>query len=115
MAYMKMLMQVLAAVLAAVVAALTGDQHIAPDEWISVATLGVGAAMVFAGPNVPGAPITKAVLSALATVLTGIAAAISGGITVTEWLMVGMGALGTVMVYLAPNTGAPVVVEHNPG
>ncbi len=111
MAYFKMLAQVLAAVLAAVVAALTGDQSITTDEWLIIATTGVGSAAVFAAPNVPGAPITKAVLSALTAVLAGLTAAITGGITVTEWTMIGMAAVGTVLVYLAPPP-APVVIEH---
>ena len=114
MPYAKMFAQIGATILAAVIAALTGDQTIGSDEWINIAVLAVGAAMVFAAPNVPGAPITKAVLSVLAAVLGAATAAITGGITVTEWLMLAMAALGALGVYAIPNAGGTVVVERNP-
>lgn len=113
MPYLKMLAQVFATVLAAVIAALTGDQTITPDEWINIAVLGVGAAMVFAAPNVPGAPITKAALSVLAGVLAVATSAITDGITMTEWLQIGMAALGALGVYAIPNSGASAVVERH--
>lgn len=107
MPYAKMFAQVGATILAAVIAALTGDQAIGVDEWLIIATVGVGAAAVFTGPNIAGAPITKVVLSVLAAILGALVSAITGGITVTEWLMLGMAALGALGVYAVPNTASP--------
>ena len=104
-AYAKFFAQVVATVVAAVVAALSGDNTISNPEWVNVAILGVGAAAVFAGPNVPGAAYTKTVLSVLTAVLTVLASAIIGGVTTTEWLQVALAALGAVGVYSVRNAG----------
>lgn len=99
MKYGKLFAAVVAAVLMAVLAALTGDNVISNTEWVNVAIVGVGAAGVFAAPNVPGARYTKAVLAVLAAVLTLLASAITDGITVTEWVQIGIAALGALGVY----------------
>ena len=101
--YAKFGAQVVATVLAAVLAALTGDNTIDPVEWVNVAVLAVGAAGVFAGPNVPGSTYTKTVLSVLAGVLAVLTSAIVGGIDTTEWIQIAMAALGALGVYAIPN------------
>lgn len=106
MNYAKTLAAVLATVLSAVVAALTGDGAIDVGEWVNVAILAVGAASVFAAPNVPGAAVTKAVLAVLTAVLTLAVNLIVGGLDLSEWLQLGVAALGALGVYAVPN-GAP--------
>lgn len=100
--YGKSIAQVIATIIAAIVAAMTGDNVISAQEWVNVAILGVGAAMVFAAPNVPGARYTKTVLAVLTAVLTLLASYITGGLTQTEILQMVLAALGALGVYVAP-------------
>ena len=111
MNYAKAGAQVVATILAGVAGALTGDQVIDTTEWINVAILGVGALMVFTGPNVPGARATKAVLAVLAAVLVLAVNLIADGIDMSEWIQLGLAALGALGVYAVPNTGAAHVVD----
>lgn len=110
MTYAKACAAVLATILAGVVGALTGDNVISPVEWINVAILAVGALAVFAAPNVPGASITKAVLAVLSAVLVLLVNLIVDGVTVSEWLQLGVAALGALGVYAIPNQGGARVV-----
>lgn len=105
MNYAKLFAAVVATLMSAVIAALTGDATISDIEWINVAILGVGALAVFASPNVPGASITKAVLAVLSAVLVLSVNLIADGITISEWLQLGMAALGALGVYAVPNSG----------
>lgn len=111
MNYAKSGAAVVATVLSGVVAALTGDNLISPVEWINVSILGVGALAVFAAPNVPGARVTKAVLAVLSAVLVLLVNLIVDGVTVSEWLQLGVAALGALGVYAVPNTGSAHVVD----
>lgn len=110
MNYAKALAAVVATVLSGVIAALTGDNYIGDVEWINVAILGVGSLAVFAGPNVPGSRYTKAVLAVLSAILVLLVNLIVDGITVSEWLQLGVAALGALGVYSVPNRGADHVV-----
>jgi peptidoglycan/LPS O-acetylase OafA/YrhL len=110
MNYAKALAAVVATVLSGVVAALTGDNVIGNVEWINIAILGVGALAVFTGPNVPGARITKAVLAVLSAVLVLLVNLIVDGVTISEWMQLGVAALGALGVYAVPNRGADVIV-----
>ena len=114
MQYVKLGVQVLVTILAAIVAALAGDNVLDSVEWVNVAIIGVGAAAVFYGPNVPGAPITKFVLSFLAAVLTVLASAIVGGIQTVELIQMLIAGAGAVGVYALPNRGQ-VVSYDDPG
>jgi hypothetical protein len=102
-AYLKMFAQVVATVLAGLVAAQTGG--VTSVEWIQIATLGVGAAAVFAGPNVPGAVFTKSILSVLAAVLVVLESVIVGGISTPDIYMMVIAGLGALGVYAVPNSG----------
>jgi hypothetical protein len=102
MNYSKSFAAVVAAIISAVVASLTGDQVVSAVEWVNVAIAGVGAAAVFAAPNVPGARYTKSILAVLTAVLTLLASAVTDGITTTEWLQMALAALGALGVYAAP-------------
>jgi hypothetical protein len=106
MNYAKAGAAVVATILSAVVAALTGDAAIGDVEWINIAIAGVGALAVFAGPNVPGARVTKAVLAVLSAVLVLLVNLIVDGVTMSEWMQLGVAALGALGVYAVPNSGA---------
>lgn len=101
--YSKFFAMVAATVLSAVLAAMVGDSIISPQEWVNVAILGVGAAGVFAAPNVPGAAYTKSVLAVLAAVLTVLASVIVGGVGTAEIIQMILAALGALGVYAVPN------------
>ncbi len=103
MNYAKALAAVGATILSGVVAALTGDNHVSPVELVNVAILAVGACAVFAAPNVPGARYVKAVLAVLSAVLVLLVNIIADGVTVSEWLQLGVAALGALGVYAVPN------------
>lgn len=105
MTYAKALAAIVATVLSGVVAALTGDGAVDVQEWVNVVLLAAGAAAVFTAPNVPGARVTKAVLAVLTAVLTLAVNLITGGLDVTEWLQLGVAALGALGVYAVPNRG----------
>lgn len=102
MNYAKAAAGVLAAVATAIVAALMGDDAISNVEWVNVAVVAVGAAAVFAAPNVPGARYTKAILAALAAVLVLLVSVITDGITATEWIQLALAAAGALGVFAAP-------------
>lgn len=101
--YAKFVAIVIATVLSAISAALLGDSIISPSEWVNVAILGVGAAGVFAAPNVPGAAYTKSILAALAAALTVLASVIVGGVGTAELIQIVLAGLGAVGVYAVPN------------
>lgn len=106
MNYAKALAAVIATVLSAVVAALTGDQLDSSVEWVNVAIVGVGAAAVFAAPNVPGAVYTKSVLAVLTAVLTLLAdLLLVGPLGISEYLQLGVAALAALGVFAVPNRG----------
>jgi hypothetical protein len=100
--YGKFLAMVVATILTAVLAAMAGDNVVSSTEWVNVAIAGVGAAAVFTAPNIPGAALTKSVLAVLTAVLMVLASAIVGGVSTTEWMQIGLAALGAVGVYAAP-------------
>jgi len=109
MNYAKALAAVVATILSGVIAALTGDSAISTTEWINVAILAAGALSVFTAANVPGAAITKAALAVITAVLMLAVNLVAGGLDVTEWLQLGMAALGALGVYAVPNTPSQVV------
>jgi hypothetical protein len=92
-------------VLVTVATALSGvwTDGITAADWVNVAIAAVGAAGVFAAPNVPGAKYTKSVLAVLAAVLTFLVSAIAGGISPQEWIQIFILAAGAVGVYAVPN------------
>lgn len=104
--YLKSIGVVVATVVSAIVAAQTGDGVVSAQEWVNVAILGVGAAGVFAAPNVPGAKYTKTVLAVLTGALTALASYITGGVNTTEWLQILVAAFAAVGVYAAPKSGS---------
>lgn len=112
MKYAKLWCQILVTVLLAVIAALAGDNVISSVEWINVAIVGVGAAAVFTGPNIPGAAATKSILSVLAAVLVILTSAITDGIQSVEIMQMVVAALGALGVYVIPNRGQTVSFDN---
>lgn len=106
MNYAKAAAAVLATVMSVVVASLAGDAAVSSVEWVNVAIAGVGAAAVFAAPNVPGSRYTKAIIAVLTAVLTLLAdLLLVGSLGTSEWLQLGVIALGALGVYAAPSSG----------
>jgi len=113
MNYAKAVAAVVATVLTAVVAALGGG--ISPNEWVNIAIAGVGAASVFAAPNVPGAQYTKTILAVLAAVLTFLASlALGGGLSQADVLQIVIVALGALGVYAVPNKAYALDAAEGP-
>lgn len=106
--YAKFFAAIVATVLSAIVAAQTGDGVVSNQEWVNVAILGVGAAGVFAAPNVPGSIYTKSILAVLTAVLTLLASQITNGLSQTEVIQLVVAALGALGVYAVPNKTAQV-------
>jgi hypothetical protein len=100
--YAKLILAIVATVLTGIVAAYT-DGHISNSEWINVAIAGVGAAGVFAAPNVPGSMYTKSIIAVLTAVLTALASFISDGISQAELMQMAVIALAALGVYAVPN------------
>lgn len=99
--YTKLIVMVIVTILTALSGVLTDG--ITASEWINVAIAGVGAASVFAAPNVPGAKYTKSILAALTAVLTFLVSAIAGGIDSAELIQVAILVAGALGVYQFPN------------
>lgn len=105
MKYAKLWMQVAAAIVMAVVASMQGDNSVSSVEWVNVAIVGIGAAGVFAAPNIRGAKYTKFILSALAAISAVLASALTNGLQLVEIWQMAVAALGAVGVYVIPNAG----------
>lgn len=111
--YWKAAIAVVIAVLSALQAAVLGDEVISSQEWVNVAIAGVTAAAVFSAPNVPGARYTKAILAGLGAVLVVLTSAIIGGVSASEWIQIGLAALGTVGVAVKSNSPLNTVGDPN--
>lgn len=111
--YMKSILAVVGTIFSAVVGVLT-DGHITDSEWIQVAILGVGAAAVFAAPNVPGARHTKSVLAGLAAALSLLTGLITDGLSAQEILLVAIAALTAAGVLGVPNVGGQRILGDPP-
>lgn len=109
MNYAKAGVAIVVTVIMAIIAAMAGDDLVSATEWVNVAIAGVGAAAVFASPNVRGSRYTKAVLAVLTAVLTVLVSAIVDGITTTELLQILVAAAGAIGVYAVPNKGTEQV------
>jgi len=90
--------------------------HITTAGLLNVAIIGVGALMVFAAPNVPGAMYTKFFLQALAAALAVLVTFVGAGsltsITPAEWLQVIIAAGTAVGVFAFPNAPLPAAAAR---
>lgn len=109
MNYAKFLIAIAITIASSVSVAMTGDGVISNVEWINIAIAAAGALAVFAGPNVPGAMYTKSILAALTAGLTLATSLITDGITFSEWVQIGIAAIGALSVYAVPNKTTEVM------
>jgi hypothetical protein len=101
--YAKGIVAALAAALVAVGAALTGNNHIDTTEWVNVAIAAVGAFQVWYAANVNGAPYVKAVIAAATAGLIALQSYIVGGVTISDWVQIGLAVLGALGVLAFKN------------
>lgn len=103
MRYAKFLAQVLAAALAAVIAALA-DDRLDLTEWLNAGVLALGAVAVLGAGNLPAGvwKYTKVIVSAASAVLVLWQSLAVSGMSTSEWLQLGVAALGALAVYIAP-------------
>lgn len=109
MRYAKFAAQIVATVLAAVVAGLV-DDRLDFTEWLNVGVIGLGAVAVLGAGNLPAGVwrYTKTIVSAASAVLVLWQSLASAGMTGSEWLQLGIAALGAVGVAAMPG---PVVQQ----
>lgn len=104
--YSKGIVAALAAALVAVGAALTGNNHIDATEWVNVAIATVGAFQVWWAANVNGAPYVKTGIAAATAGLIALQSYIVGGVTVSDWVQIGIAVLGALGVVAVKNIDA---------
>lgn len=100
--YGKALVAVLTAVAVYAYQAFSGDNHIEPTEWVSIAIAGVTAISVYLIPLAPQAKWSKTAVAAVLAVLQVATTAILGGFGPDEILLMLMTAAGALGVYVAP-------------
>lgn len=109
MAYLKMIAAVVVTILTALVPVLTAG-HLTTAGVLNVAIVGVGALMIFASANVPGAMYTKAILAALTAALTALVTFVGAGglgsVTPAEWIQIVIAVAGALGVFLVPNVSS---------
>ncbi|GLW32286.1 hypothetical protein [Actinoplanes regularis] len=112
--YGKALVAVIVAGVVTAYQALTGDGHIDPAEWVSVAIAAVTAVGVWLVPLAPGAPWAKTAVAVVLAVLQVLTTAILGGLGTDEILLMLITAAGAAGIWIAPATStagtAPVRV-----
>jgi hypothetical protein len=100
--YIPLIATLIAAGLGTAVAAYT-DGVITNAEKVNIAISIVGAGGVFTAPNIPGATYVKFAISMISPVLAFLASAITDGVSTSEWLQIGVIALGPIVVLAAPS------------
>jgi len=106
--YYRAAIQVAAAILAAAVPLLAAGGALTQVEVVNLVIVGLGGAVVFVAPDVPGAPYTKPLLSALtaAAMLLQTFLQVHGmvqHVTPAEWIQIVLAALGAAGVLAVPN------------
>ncbi len=103
----------LAAFALAVVSALVavGADGVTSPEILNALVAGIGAVFVLISDP---SPAVKALAAALSTVLVGISAALSDGITGAEWYQIGFAAVAIASSYFVPNS-QPTTRAGGPG
>lgn len=109
MQYLKFAAQVFATVLAALVAALV-DDRVDLSEWLNTGALALGAVAVLGAGDLPAGVwrYTKPIVAAASAVLVLWQSLGTDGMASSEWLQLGIAALGALGVLAAPG---PVVYD----
>lgn len=97
MSYLRSVLQALVAVLAAVIPALT-DAPMDQAAVFNVIALAAGALMVWNSPATQDWAFAKTIASAVAAGAVVISSAVSDGMSVPEWIQVGVAVLGALGV-----------------
>jgi len=113
--YGKAITAVLVAAVVVAYQALSGDNHIDPEEWVSIAIAAVTAIGVYVTPLAPHAKWSKSAVAAVLAVLQVLTTAILGGLGTDEILLMLITAAGALGIWAAPAvstapTGAVVAV-----
>lgn len=106
--YAKAGVQLIGAVLVAVFPLLSTGTQLDASEWVNVALIGVGAAVVWNTQNHPEWPYGKLIGSALMTALTTLNSFLSDGLTRAEIMQVIIGLVVTIAVAGFPNAAKEV-------
>lgn len=120
--YAKSWTQLLGAVLVAVMPLLSTNGPLTTSEWVNVATVGVGAGVVWNTTNHPEWPYAKLVGSALVTALTTLNSFLSDGLSNAEIMQMVLALAVTMLVGVVPNTPKEIAIpisnmnpEHQTG
>lgn len=100
--YGKAWAAVLTAAVVAAYQALSGDQHIDPTEWVSIAIAGTTVVGVLVVPLSPAAKWAKTSVGVVLAVLQLLATVILGGIQADELLLLLITAAGAAGIWIAP-------------
>lgn len=113
--YAKTIVQLVGAILVAIIPYLTIPQQFGYIEWINVAEVGIGAAIVWNTSNGPDWKYGKAIGSGMITVLTMITSGLGNGtITSANWVQIILSIVVTVGVHQVPNADpAPTIPQSN--
>jgi hypothetical protein len=103
--YAKALLYIALAAAAFLVTALS-DNRVDLSELVNLGVIIVGAVGVYLVPNLEGSwrNYSKAGVAFVAAGLVALLSFLSGGVTLAEWLQVGVAALAGIGVTIVPNT-----------
>lgn len=112
--YGKFIAALLAAFAVGIQSALS-DGAVSTDEWIQLAIQITTAAGVWLTANLPGYTWAKTATAAILAGLNATVAALSDGISMSEWVNIGIAIAGVILVQFTPSrTTAPVEGPANP-
>lgn len=111
--YAKAIAFMIAAGLGFLVTALADDQ-VTVEEGINLGILIAGAFLVYMLPNLPEGwrALTKLYVSAGIAAAVVLVSALTDGVTMSEWMQIGVAFLGGLGVYIVPNEPEAVVDAH---
>ncbi|HST77283.1 MAG TPA: hypothetical protein VLN58_02220 [Verrucomicrobiae bacterium] len=113
--YAKAFVHLVGAILVAVLPLLTTNSPMGATEWMNVALVGIGAAVVWNTTNYPGWPYGKVIGSALTTALTAVNSLVEQhGLTQAAIMQIILAGVVTIAVGFIPNdTSQPVDQRSN--
>nr|WP_274635522.1 hypothetical protein [Microbacterium bovistercoris] len=109
--YAKAIVYIALAAAAFLVTALS-DNRIDTSELINLGIVLVGAVGVYLTPNLPSGwrAYLKGIVAFLAAALVALLSFLAGGVTLAEWMQVGIAALAGIGVVIVPNEPTDLTV-----
>jgi hypothetical protein len=103
--YGKFIAMVLATIVSAIVAALAGDNQVSIIEWFNIGLTGIAAVNVVIVPNLTAGVgrYAKLIVAGTAAGLELLVVVFVDGVTVSEWLQVGLAIAAAVGVGALPS------------